>query len=207
MFVFSFTKVVRVCLHWEHLHNLLGEDWMTLRMRSVSWKICSSFCLVAIQFAWANPNVLHSRFLSELVLKISRNVMVSKRTSEVPRQDWDAKKPRILQKFLCGYTTDWPVLKPSMKGTTFHYCCTCQLDFSLDMAGAMTTRGTWRASVPNMSTQHARTLSPTKNNNNNNCFQCSVTVFSVSIYWLFYSSVMCRMSFHWPVTECVFSDL
>ena len=69
-------------------------------------KVCSSFRLVAILFAWADPNILHSRFQSELVLKISRNVMASKRTSEAPRQDWDAKKPRILQKFLLDYTTN-----------------------------------------------------------------------------------------------------
>ena len=69
-------------------------------------KVCSSFRLVAILFAWADPNILRSRFQSELVLKISRNVMASKRTSEAPRQDWDAKKPRILQKFLLDYTTN-----------------------------------------------------------------------------------------------------
>ena len=82
IFFFSFAKVIRVCLHWEHLHNLLGEGRMTLRMHSVSWKICSSFHLVAILFAWANPNVLHSCFPPELVLKILWNVMASKRTSE-----------------------------------------------------------------------------------------------------------------------------
>ena len=57
--------------------------------------------------------------------------MVSKRTNKAPRKDRHAKKPRILQKFLLDYTTDWPVLKPSMKGATFCYCCTCPLDFSI----------------------------------------------------------------------------
>ena len=61
--------------------------------------------------------------------------MASKRTSEVPRQDRDAKKPRILQKFLHDYTTDWPVLKPSTKGANFCYCCTCRLDFSIGHGG------------------------------------------------------------------------
>ena len=64
-------------------------------------------------------------------LKISRNIMAIKRTREAPRQDWDAKKPLILQKFQLDYTTDWPVLKPSTKGATFCYCCTCRLDFSI----------------------------------------------------------------------------
>ena len=45
------------------------------------------------------------------------------------------KKPRILQKFLLDYTTDWPVLKPSTKGATFCYCCTCQLDVSIGHGG------------------------------------------------------------------------
>ena len=61
--------------------------------------------------------------------------MASKRTSEAPRQDRDTKKPRILQKFLLDYTTDWPVLKPSMKGATFCYCCTCRLNFSIGHGG------------------------------------------------------------------------
>ena len=61
--------------------------------------------------------------------------MASKRTSEAPRQDRDAKKPRILQKFLLDYTTDWPVLKPSTKGATFCYCCTCRLNFSIGHGG------------------------------------------------------------------------
>ena len=74
--------------------------------------------------------------------------MVSKRTSKAPRQDRDAKKPRLLKKLLLAYTTDWPVLKPSMKVAAFCYCCACRLDFRLDMAGAMTARGTWRASIP-----------------------------------------------------------
>ena len=43
--------------------------------------------------------------------------------------------PRILQKFLLDYTTDWPVLKPSTKGATFCYCCTRQLDFSIGHGG------------------------------------------------------------------------
>ena len=90
-----------------------------------------SFRLVAILFAWADPYILRSRFLSELVLKISRDVMASKRTSEAPWQDRDAKKPRILQKFLLDYTTDWPVLTPSTKVATFCYCCACWLDFSI----------------------------------------------------------------------------
>ena len=98
-------------------------------------KVCSSFRLVAILFAWADPNILRSRFPSELVLKILRNVTASQRTSEAPRQDWDAKKPRILQKFLLDYTTNWPVLKPSMKVVTFCYCCTCRLDFSIGHGG------------------------------------------------------------------------
>ena len=68
-------------------------------------------------------------------MKISRNVMASKRTSKVPRQDRDAKKPRILQKFLLDYTTDWPVLKPSTKVATFCYCCACRLDFSIGHGG------------------------------------------------------------------------
>ena len=45
------------------------------------------------------------------------------------------KKPRILQKFLLDYTTDWPVLKPSTKGATFCYCCTCGLNFSIGHGG------------------------------------------------------------------------
>ena len=98
-------------------------------------KVWSSFRLVAILFAWADPYVLYYRFPYELVLKISRTVMVSKRTSEAPRQDRDAKKPRILQKFLLDYTTDWPVLKPSTKGATFCYCCSCRLDFSIGHCG------------------------------------------------------------------------
>ena len=57
--------------------------------------------------------------------------MASKRMSEAPRQDQDAKKPWILQKFLLDYTTDWLVLKPSMKVATFCYCCACRLDFSI----------------------------------------------------------------------------
>ena len=89
-------------------------------------KVCSSFRLVAILFAWADPYILHSRFPSELVLKISQNMMASKRTSKAPRQDWDTKKPRISQKFLLDYTTNWPVLKLSMKVATFCYCCTCR---------------------------------------------------------------------------------
>ena len=94
-------------------------------------KVRSSFHLVAILFAWANSYILRSHFPSELVLKISWNVMASKRMSEAPRQDQDAKKPWILQKFLLDYTTDWLVLKPSMKVATFCYCCTCRLDFSI----------------------------------------------------------------------------
>ena len=43
--------------------------------------------------------------------------------------------PRILQKFLLDYTTDWPVLKPSTKGATFCYCCTRRLDFSIGHGG------------------------------------------------------------------------
>ena len=61
--------------------------------------------------------------------------MASKRTSEAPRQDQDTKKPRILQKFLLDYTSDWPVLKPSTKGATFCYCCTCRLNFSIGHGG------------------------------------------------------------------------
>ena len=98
-------------------------------------KFCSSFRLVAILFAWADPYILRSCFPSELVLKILRNVMASKRMREAPGQDWDAKKPRILQKFLLDYTTDWPVLEPSMKVATFCCCCTCRLDFSVGHGG------------------------------------------------------------------------
>ena len=101
----------------------------------MSTKKVSTFHLVAILFAWAKSYILRSRFPSELVLKISRNVMASKRTSEAPRQDQDAKMPRILQKFLLDYTTDWLVLKPSMKVATFCYCCTCRLDFSIGHGG------------------------------------------------------------------------
>ena len=61
--------------------------------------------------------------------------MASKRTSKAPRQDRDAKKPRILKKFLLAYTTDWPVLKPSTKVATFCYCCACRLDFSIGHGG------------------------------------------------------------------------
>ena len=61
--------------------------------------------------------------------------MSSKRTSKAPRQDRDTKNPRILQKFLLDYTTDWPVLKPSTKVATFCYCCTCWLDFSIGHGG------------------------------------------------------------------------
>ena len=64
-------------------------------------------------------------------MKTSQDVMASKRTSEAPRQDQATKKPRILQKFLLDYTTDWPVLKPSTKVATFCYCCACRLDFSI----------------------------------------------------------------------------
>ena len=52
--------------------------------------------------------------------------------SKAPGQDRDAKKPRILQKFLLDYTTD---LKPFMKVATFCYCCTCWLDFSIGHGG------------------------------------------------------------------------
>ena len=45
------------------------------------------------------------------------------------------KKPRILQKFLLDYTTDWPVLKPSTKSATFCYCCACRLDVSIGHGG------------------------------------------------------------------------
>jgi len=36
LFFFPFAEVVRVHLHREHLHNLLGKGQMTLRMRSVN---------------------------------------------------------------------------------------------------------------------------------------------------------------------------
>ena len=98
-------------------------------------KVCSSFHLVAILFAWASPYILCSRFPSDLVLKILRDVMVSKRKSKALRQDRDAKKPRILQKFLLDYTTNWPVLKPSTKVATFCCCCACRLDFSIGHGG------------------------------------------------------------------------
>ena len=61
--------------------------------------------------------------------------MASKRMSKAPRQDQDAKKPRILQKFLLDYTNDWPVLKPSTKVATFCYCFACRLNFSIGHGG------------------------------------------------------------------------
>lgn len=61
--------------------------------------------------------------------------MASKKRPSEPDSQSVTKKPRTLQKFLVGYTTDWPVLRPSAKGATFCYCETCRFDFSIGHGG------------------------------------------------------------------------